>query len=69
MGTQVTDQLVVPPSRERGDRHVPAAATMTRDLTRDSGDHVIVLHVPRTDSRAAPSQSPTVTAAVGAEQV
>ena len=26
-------------------RHVVAAAEMTRDLSRDSGDHVIVLHV------------------------
>ena len=26
-------------------RHVRAAADMTRDLSRDSGDHVIVLHV------------------------
>ena len=26
-------------------RHVLAAAGMTRDLSRDSGDHVIVLHV------------------------
>ena len=26
-------------------RHVRAAADMTRDLARDSGDHVIVLHV------------------------
>ena len=26
-------------------RHVVAAADMTRDLSRDSGDHVIVLHV------------------------
>jgi nucleotide-binding universal stress UspA family protein len=26
-------------------RHVTAAADMTRDLCRDSGDHVIVLHV------------------------
>jgi nucleotide-binding universal stress UspA family protein len=26
-------------------RHVTAAAEMTRDLSRDSGDHVIVLHV------------------------
>jgi nucleotide-binding universal stress UspA family protein len=26
-------------------RHVEAAAAMTRDLSRDSGDHVIVLHV------------------------
>jgi nucleotide-binding universal stress UspA family protein len=26
-------------------RHVAAAAEMTRDLARDSGDHVIVLHV------------------------
>ena len=26
-------------------RHVVAAADMTRDLARDSGDHVIVLHV------------------------
>jgi nucleotide-binding universal stress UspA family protein len=26
-------------------RHVAAAATMTRDLARDTGDHVIVLHV------------------------
>ena len=26
-------------------RHVAAAAEMTRDLSRDSGDHVIVLHV------------------------
>jgi hypothetical protein len=26
-------------------RHVLAAASMTRDLSRDSGDHVIVLHV------------------------
>ena len=26
-------------------RHVSAAADMTRDLSRDSGDHVIVLHV------------------------
>jgi nucleotide-binding universal stress UspA family protein len=26
-------------------RHVTAAADMTRDLSRDSGDHVIVLHV------------------------
>ena len=26
-------------------RHVLAAAAMTRDLARDSGDHVIVLHV------------------------
>jgi nucleotide-binding universal stress UspA family protein len=26
-------------------RHVRAAANMTRDLSRDSGDHVIVLHV------------------------
>jgi hypothetical protein len=26
-------------------RHVLAAAAMTRDLSRDSGDHVIVLHV------------------------
>jgi nucleotide-binding universal stress UspA family protein len=26
-------------------RHVAAAADMTRDLSRDSGDHVIVLHV------------------------
>src|SRR6516225_4277811 len=26
-------------------RHVVAAAGMTRDLSRDSGDHVIVLHV------------------------
>jgi hypothetical protein len=26
-------------------RHVLAAADMTRDLSRDSGDHVIVLHV------------------------
>jgi nucleotide-binding universal stress UspA family protein len=27
------------------DRHVSAAAEMTRDLSHDSGDHVIVLHV------------------------
>ena len=26
-------------------RHIRAAADMTRDLSRDSGDHVIVLHV------------------------
>ncbi len=26
-------------------QHVPAAAAMTRELSRDSGDHVIVLHV------------------------
>lgn len=26
-------------------RHILAAAAMTRDLSRDSGDHVIVLHV------------------------
>jgi nucleotide-binding universal stress UspA family protein len=26
-------------------RHVAAAATMTRELARDTGDHVIVLHV------------------------
>lgn len=26
-------------------RHVRAAANMARDLSRDSGDHVIVLHV------------------------
>ncbi|HTT53479.1 MAG TPA: universal stress protein [Streptosporangiaceae bacterium] len=26
-------------------KHVSAAAAMTRDLSRDSGDHVIVLHV------------------------
>src|SRR5215472_1340332 len=26
-------------------RHVRAAADMTRDLSRDSGDHVVVLHV------------------------
>ena len=26
-------------------QHVSAAAAMTRDLSRDSGDHVIVLHV------------------------
>src|ERR1700740_2007335 len=26
-------------------RHVAAAVEMTRDLSRDSGDHVIVLHV------------------------
>ena len=26
-------------------QHVSAAATMTRELSRDSGDHVIVLHV------------------------
>lgn len=26
-------------------RHVLAAAAMTRDLSRDSGDHVVVLHV------------------------
>jgi len=26
-------------------RHVSAAADMTRDLSRDSGDHVIVLHI------------------------
>ena len=26
-------------------RHIAAAAEMTRDLSRDSGDHVIVLHV------------------------
>jgi nucleotide-binding universal stress UspA family protein len=26
-------------------RHVRAAAEMTRDLSRDSGDHVVVLHV------------------------
>jgi len=26
-------------------QHIPAAAAMTRELSRDSGDHVIVLHV------------------------
>ena len=34
-------------------RHVRAAADMTRDLSRDSGDHVVVLHVAQAILHAA----------------
>ena len=37
--------LAVDAAKRDPARHVLAAADMTRDLSRDSGDHVIVLHV------------------------
>jgi nucleotide-binding universal stress UspA family protein len=37
--------LAVDAASHNAARHVSAAADMTRDLSRDSGDHVIVLHV------------------------
>ena len=37
--------LAVDAASHDSTRHVAAAADMTRDLARDSGDHVIVLHV------------------------
>jgi nucleotide-binding universal stress UspA family protein len=37
--------LAVDAASGEPDRHVAAAAAMTRELARDTGDHVIVLHV------------------------
>jgi hypothetical protein len=37
--------LAVDAERRMPERHVAAAVAMTRDLARDTGDQVIVLHV------------------------